>query len=383
MATCTYVSGATASTATWTGGVPGVNDDAVINTTANAISWDIPSVKSLTLSTGYTGTLTFAATNISFGSGGFTMTAVCTVTGNTSYVVNCGGPFSHSTGTITQYTVTLALTADVTVNTTASFYGVNVGNHKVIWANSTYTRQLGLTVSGGQLYINAGQIFRLYTEGVSVSKINGTVAGPGQLMFVAYAAINLADLSQAIITAPLVITLLSGAPATCAVTATSVVNASGGLTVSSLDGSKVLTLDLNGYNVNANGITVLVRGVLLGKTGTINNSGNLDSSAGTFTPATSTYVQSSTTATIKLAAGGTLYNLIAKTSVITLGANMTITKLYAHINPMVKGAYTLTLTDPTKEYTGMRRPIRKPIQKLNIGQTCAQCGWMQDLGALL
>jgi len=144
-----------------------------------------------------------------------------------------------------------------------------------------------------------------------------------------------------------------------------------------------MTLDLNGYDLSCNGITVGTRGILLGKTGKIENCGNTDMSAGTFTPGTSTYITSSASCTIKLAAGGTLYNLIAKTSVIILGANMTITKLYAHINPMVKGAYTLTLTDPTKEYTGMRRPIRKPIQKLNIGQTCAQCGWMQDLGGLL
>ena len=154
-------------------------------------------------------------------------------------------------------------------------------------------------------------------------------------------------------------------------------------TAGSASGAETTTIDLNGYNLSCNGLTVGTRGILLGRTGVINNSGNLDTSAGTFTPGTSTYITSSASSTLKLAAGGTIYNLIAKTSVITLGANATITKLYAHINPMVKGAYTLTLTDPTKEYTGMRRPIRLPLKKLGIGQVCAQCGWMRNLGALL
>ena len=182
----------------------------------------------------------------------------------------------------------------------------------------------------------------------------------------------------------------------------------GVVTVNSAHATYTCSLDLNGKSLSASGlITVSTRGIIsssvpgatikalggvtVAANGSldatnikqIENSGNFDSSAGTFTPGTSTYITSSASCTIKLAAGGTIYNLIAKTSVIILGANMTITKLYAHINPMVKGAYTLTLTDPTKEYTGMRRPIIKPIQKLNIGQTRAQCGWMQDLGALL
>ena len=157
----------------------------------------------------------------------------------------------------------------------------------------------------------------------------------------------------------------------------------GAMTLSSAHASNTTTIDLNGFNLSCNGLTVGTRGILLGKTGTINNSGNLDTSAGTFTAGTSTYITSSASSTLKLAAGGTIYNLIAKTSVITLGANATITKLYAHINPMVKGAYTLTLTDPTKEYTGMMRPIGLPLKKLDIGQVCAQCGWMRNLGALL
>src|SRR3990167_10081192 len=59
--TCTWSSGTTASTAVWSncsGGAPGADDAAIINTGSSSITWDITSVGSITLDTGFSGNVT-------------------------------------------------------------------------------------------------------------------------------------------------------------------------------------------------------------------------------------------------------------------------------------------------------------------------------------
>ena len=443
MATRTWTAGGGDNKATTAGnwdGAPQTGDSCIVGYDARGIVWDIdPATVSLvnvtfqgnagaagnmtiTLgrNTSITGdllikslhtsnTVTIATSTYTLGTAGITLdvrgclsqtgtggNVICTsytqsgtgsvLTGKVDATFTVGGNWAKTTGTVTQNTVCLVFTIDgstMSENTDSVFHSLRVSGNTTIL---TSEGSIILTIdSGKSLSISNGKIFYyyLYFTGSSVSNLGSIISIGTGALYILYTQASVIIPYLGALNTNMVFYRQTGGSVDSTISIQFSLMTTGSVLVTSGHATYTMTLDLNGYNLSCNGITVGTRGILLGKTGKIDNSGNLDSSAGTWTPGTSTYITSSASCTIKLAAGGTLYNLIAKTSVIILGANMTITKLYAHINPVIKGAYTLTLTDPTKEYTGMRRPIRKPIQKLNIGQTCAQCGWMQDLGALL
>jgi len=145
-----------------------------------------------------------------------------------------------------------------------------------------------------------------------------------------------------------------------------------------------MAVDLNGYDLSCNGITVGTRGILLGKTGKIENCGNTDMSAGTWTPGTSTFINCGAARTIKLAAGQAFYNLISKVGITTLLSNVIISNVYAHVNPVVLGAYTLTLTDPSKEYVADgRRPMVSRIVGVPIHGAWLTDEWLNYLEGIL
>ena len=302
------------------------------------------------------------------------------------------------------FTVNGVFNGNTVVTSNAGFYlagmATTVGSKLTLPVNQ-------VSYGGGSSFENRGEVVitqTLVSPGFASWVNTGICSGSGTIQFEIRDAdriINFGNISTAIVISQNVSVL---APHKITLSGPMIGK---GIAVTSLHVTFVATLDLAGFPINASGLvtastrgiisssvpgaTLQANGITVAATGTIDatnisqitNSGNLDTSAGTFTPGTSLYVQSSMSATINLAAGGTIYNFIAKSSVITLLANATISKLFAHSNLVIKGAYTLTLTDPTKEYTGMRRPIRLPLKKLDIGQVCAQCGWMRNLGALL
>jgi hypothetical protein len=124
------------------------------------------------------------------------------------------------------------------------------------------------------------------------------------------------------------------------------------LSISSLDATATMSLNLAGFTLTCTTLTVGVRGILSCGTSLIKCSGTIDTSAGTLTEGTSTFCLCGT-GNVKLAAGHKFYNLIVK-GTYTLTADATISRYYGYWKPLIKGAFTLTLTDATKTYDQWR-----------------------------
>jgi hypothetical protein len=112
--------------------------------------------------------------------------------------------------------------------------------------------------------------------------------------------------------------------------------------------TNTLSLSLAGYALSCTNLTVNTRGVLSCGTSLIKCSGTLDTSLGTLTEGTSTFCLCGT-GNVKLKAGDKFYNLIVK-GTHTLTADATISRYYGYWKPLIKGAFTLTITDATKTY---------------------------------
>ena len=142
------------------------------------------------------------------------------------------------------------------------------------------------------------------------------------------------------------------------------------------------TIDCNGHSLTASSITVGTRGILQCGEGTI-TTGALDSSAGTITEETATWIFERGS-TIKVAAAQKLRNVIAKgASALKLLSDLGISGLFAHPAEIDRNGFTLTLDQPDMEYTGLRRPIIIPVKKMDIGEVGLLDSWLRDLGGLL
>ena len=144
--------------------------------------------------------------------------------------------------------------------------------------------------------------------------------------------------------------------------------------------TKLASIDPNGHNLTADSITVGPRGILQCGEGTITTT-SLDSSAGTITPETATWVFDDA-ATVNVAAGQELHSVIVKDR-LKLLSNLGIEQALAHTNPVDLNGFALTLDRPDNEYTSIRRPMRRAIRKLDLGPMGALDRWMTDLGGVV
>ena len=80
---------------------------------------------------------------------------------------------------------------------------------------------------------------------------------------------------------------------------------------------------------------------------------------------------------------GQLGTFVIAKGTMQLLSNITISNLYAHINPLIQGAFTLTKTKPENEYTSIRRPFIRTIKKLDIGAVGLAEAWLEDVGAVI
>lgn len=356
--------------------------------TANCSADSTQAMYGLTMAAGYTGTIT-QSVDMYIGAGGYSQ-AGGTFTGVTTKYVYCSGNFVYTAGTITTYKINLKMSGSGTS------IGVNSLFALEITSNVTISPPSGvLTISGTGsflktnvntiLTISSGKYLQLYASDIVNGITNlGTIAGPGTLKFLIYGANNPTSLSGTI-SSPLLISELSGGGSNSIVILRNDIVTTSTVTVNSDDGTKTCTLDTNGHSLAYNTLTVGTRGALANSSATksVVRGRSFDSSAGTFTP-TNILMVLEGVGTLKLAAGGAVESLIAKGSAMTtLASNVTISNLYAHINPFALGGFTLTQTHPENEYTGLRRPMVKRLRKLDIGPVGLTDGWLQDLGALV
>ena len=166
-----------------------------------------------------------------------------------------------------------------------------------------------------------------------------------------------------------------------------------------------MTLNLAGYSLSATTITASTRGIIsssvagakliagtggitVAANGTLDRTnisyiesrGNVDLSAGTSVMGKERWVIKPNVSgiSLNLGAGQKFYDLLIETVKATLLSNVTVNRIFAHVNPLVKGAYTLTLDAPAQEYTGIRRPLQKAKIKA-VGLDIASWPLLEDL----
>lgn len=223
--------------------------------------------------------------------------------------------------------------------------------------------------------------FQIGYVGISVQVVvNGKVFGPGSLNIQLY-NIN-ADFNAELNVDCKISIYCPSANKNRVLTLLNNITTTDVLTIYSNHATYTCTLDLNGHKLAASSITVGPQGILQCGEGTI-TTGALDSSAGTITEETATWIFERGS-TIKVAAAQKLYNVIAKgSSALKLLSNLGISELFAHPAEIDRNGFTLTLDQPDKEYAGLRRPIIVPVKKLDIGKVGLLDGWLRDLGGLL
>jgi hypothetical protein len=283
--------------------------------------------------------------------------------GSASVTLTSSGDVNLTGATVTADKLNLVMTgAGKTLTTTATLFGLKASAYTNIAASCAITAGAGshLTTDAGA-FLNIANTkvvtLPLYAAGATLVP-NGPIGGLGTLAI----TMSDGDVSTRLgnILCPLTIASINTAAANRVLTVLDDPSL-GAVTVSSSDDDKTTTLDLAGKNLTATAVTVGTRGVILGGEGVHHLGGNFDSSAGTWTPETCQVVFTKA-ATVTLAAGQSFYDLIGYAYPITLGANAAVSNIFAHVGPIVPGAFALTMTDPAKEYTGMRRPILRNLR---------------------
>jgi hypothetical protein len=144
------------------------------------------------------------------------------------------------------------------------------------------------------------------------------------------------------------------------------------VTVSSSDDDKTTTLDFAGRSANVTGaVTSGTRGNILWGEGVHHLGGNLDTSAGASDFETSQLIFTNG-GTIKTAASQPFYDLITYAKAVTLASNIDVSNIFAHVGPIIPGAFAVTMTDPQLEFTGMRRPIRRALSSAILMPPCCR-----------
>lgn len=328
------------------------NDNVVFDATStNNCLWDIDAstvtVRSMTLATGYTGTLTQGDVDIGIGAGGFAM-ASGTFTGNDAknIILENNANLTKTGGTFTADKAMLVVSGGNTIT------GSSIGPRSLT-INGTVTLATSIRVyhtlsvgADGVLTIGTGATLTLssYNNANPYSNL-GSINGPGTLSLWYYNQNE--NFAFGAVTAPMEVRLVGGGAASCTHILSADTTFGSAVKIFSDDGIKTMTLDLAGFNLNARGITVGTRGVLLGGEGVIRNYGNFDSSAGAADFGTSQYVQASG-GTIKLGAGQQLYDVEAPSAPLDLASDVTITGKYRHLRSAKLNGFTLTF-DPSKE----------------------------------
>lgn len=367
MATLTWVAAAAGLASdglNWSGGVAPMAGDVVVfdSTSINNCSWDLDAlavtVHSLTLATGYTGEVTQGDVDIGIGVGGLTI-EYGVLGPNSAREIICSGPVTNSKGM-----------SGITINV-ANFRLTGVG---MVFAPTGYIRDLTITegasiiapkpfdtsTNGVRVTVNGELIlkssFSHYANTIVTVGPNGSISGDGNMRFY-HKTQTVSIYNNGMITADI---LFSSATTSSSITFSPGADLITQGKISAFSGhpTNTVMLDLNGHSLTAASVTVGTRGNILWGEGT-HRIGSLDTSAGGSDFESSQVIM--TGGSIALGAGQTFHDLITLAEAVTLQSDVAVNNMLAHVGPIERGAYSLTLADPTKEYTGLRRPLVRPL----------------------
>jgi hypothetical protein len=352
----------------WSDSTAPVSGDSVVfdNTSDQNCSWNLDAatvtVKGLSMATGHDGTVTQAATaDVGIGTDGVSLVAGVFAPSASKYVL-CAGNFTH-TQSAALSNLNLKLTTDGTA------FSSNIGatsTLRTLYADANCSVALSfqtmnlITSLGKALSIASTKTFALkWFKASTTFTNNGAINGPGTFSIISYDADK--TIVPGIINAPVTIPGKSDQTANRILTMGATPYFGSTVAVSSAHASNTMTLDFAGRNSYIQGnVTSGTRGNILWGEGVHHLAGNLDTSAGATNFETSQIVMTNG-GTIKTAAAQPLYDLITYAKVITLESDITISNIFAHVGPVNLNGHTITMTDPQKEYTGMKRPIRRAL----------------------
>lgn len=319
-------------------------------------SWDVANTfGDFKIRTGYAGTITQGAA--------FTITSYNQVAGiftaSTSYWLTCTGNFIQLGGTITYDKLKLTMSG-ITKSLTFTQAGPAQNLDSVIFAGSTTVTQntinnpfgyevsiaTAMTVNAGVIVtIASGSTIRYGTGATGANFVNnGQIDGPGLLRFMTY------NLDKTIlfgtVNAPVQLYAHSASTQNSVITLAGNTVLGGALSAVSAHATRTITLDLSAsnYALSAIDITIGTRGIINARASTIPCLGNWDSSAGTFTKATSTVKFTGSSKTLKTAGTG-FYNLIIEAGAsYTLQSNVK-TENYWKNGTLILNGNTLTVNN--------------------------------------
>jgi len=253
---------------------PFVDDDVVFNgTSTQNCSWDIDAatatMHTITIASGYTGTVTQAATaDMGIGAGGVFTLAAGTFVGDTgkSILLASGANFTKTGGTLTNYKTCLVLASGshaIASNSDMYLFGIDNSGTTSIGPNITVydTGAKFYNRAGANLTIATGKVLQIYGNYVAAKSLYaGTFTGPGSMTIRTGSSIDL-NVSAATILCPVLLTLNADASSRT-MTLTANANFGPALTISSLHASNTMTVDMAAKTLSATAITVSTRAVL-------------------------------------------------------------------------------------------------------------------------
>jgi hypothetical protein len=349
----------------WSGGVtPRTGDDVIFDATSvNNCLWDLDAsevtVNSITIATGYTGTVTQGDVDIGIGDGGLIANSDTNIVMSKSKSIISSGDILIGNSNHTGGNIVFVSDANMSMQSWALTSLTIRDNCKLTIEKQVLTERLFIA-EDAQVIVPYDALLRYYLPKADNYRNDGEIIGDGtfsiELRFNDASLSSIGDVQTDILVRiypyqqnrDYILTLNDdlSTPRRFSIIGHSTYS---------------INIDINGHSLNANGITVGMNGGIVGD-GKIINAGDFDASAGSFS-FTGQYVQAGD-GTIKLAEGQKFNELlcIAPTK---LASDIIVDDILAYVHPIDKGAFNIT-NDRTKEYTGPRRPFMMPLKRRRL-----------------
>jgi len=300
-------------------GVPATGDNITFDATSTYnCNWNTTvTVGDLSLKLGYSGIVLLLA---NCGMNNFTISqgtwSVSMLGGIPLYRYTVSGKILCNGGTLSadqSWMILSGVSQTVTITSgTQRPYMVEVATSASYTLTTAWQSRQLLINNASSLSVNVGNSFEIFSNGNGYQcRVYGTIAGSGTLAIYLYGYPMNLGLGGTWTISDVLLASRSSTTKNDVFSLTGAWATSGSVRIISSHATYTTALDLSTSNhaFSCAGLTIGTRGILLGRGSRITDSGAWDSSAGTFTPGTSSVHLTGTTKTVKTAPGSSFWNL--------------------------------------------------------------------------